>query len=67
MRAATSTDSVIPSRMGIPTTCLISLNRHKGLDNYHSMSDVPEKLHWNTIACATDLAEALTRGLAKPV
>ena len=30
MRATTSTDSVIPSRMGIPTLCLTSLNRHAG-------------------------------------
>ena len=59
MRATTSTDSVIPSRMGIPTTCLISLNRHKGLDNYHSMSDTPANLSWNTIACAADVAAAV--------
>ena len=64
MRATTSTDSVIPSRMGIPTACLISLNRHKGLSNYHSPSDVPENLSYPTIACATDLAEAVARRLA---
>jgi hypothetical protein len=64
MRASTSTDSVIPSRMGIPTACLISLNRHKGLDNYHSPTDVPENLNYPTIAAATDLAEALVRELA---
>jgi hypothetical protein len=63
MRAATSTDSVIPSRMGIPTTCLISLNRHKGLDNYHAPTDVPENVNYQTVACATDLAEAVTRRL----
>jgi hypothetical protein len=64
MRASTSTDSVIPSRMGIPTVCFTSLNRHKALDNYHSMTDTPEKLHWNTVAASADLAEALTRRLA---
>ena len=51
MRATTSTDSVIPSRMGIPTLCLTSLNRHKALANYHSMADMPENLSWNTVAC----------------
>jgi Zn-dependent M28 family amino/carboxypeptidase len=64
MRATTSTDSVVPSRMGIPTACLISLNRHKGLSNYHSPTDVPENLRYPTIACAADLAEAVTRRLA---
>jgi Iap family predicted aminopeptidase len=52
--------------MGIPTACLISLNRHKGLSNYHSPTDVPENLSYATIACATDLAEAVTRRLAPP-
>ena len=46
MRASTSTDSVIPSRMGIPTACFTSLNRHKGLSNYHSPTDVPENLSY---------------------
>ena len=66
MRATTSTDSLIPSRMGIPTLCLTSLNRHKALENYHSMADTPENLSWNTVACAADLGESLTRRLAKP-
>jgi len=61
MRAATSTDSVIPSRMGIPTACLISINRHKALANYHAPSDVPENLSYPTIGAATDLAEAVIR------
>jgi hypothetical protein len=64
MRATTSTDSVIPSRMGIPTACLISLNRHKGLSNYHSPTDVPERVNYATVAAATDLAEAVVRELA---
>ena len=66
MRATTSTDSVIPSRMGIPTVCFTSLNRHKGLSNYHSPTDVPENLSYRTIACAADLAEAVVRRLAPP-
>jgi hypothetical protein len=66
MRASTSTDSVVTSRMGIPTLCLTSMNRHKALENYHSPADTPEKLSWNTVACATDLTESVTRALAKP-
>lgn len=66
MRAATSTDAVIPSRMGIPTACFTSLNRHKALSNYHSITDVPENLSLRTVACATDLVEAVARELAEP-
>ena len=66
MRARTSTDSVVPSRMGIPTACLVSINRYKGLSNYHQMSDTPEKISYPTVACAADLAEALARELASP-
>jgi Iap family predicted aminopeptidase len=51
--------------MGIPTVCFASLNRHKGLSNYHAPTDVPENLRYPTIACAADLAEAVTRRLAK--
>ena len=65
MRSTSSTDAVIPSRMGIPTVCFTSLNRHKALSNYHSMSDVPENVSY-TVAAAADLAESLTRRLAKP-
>ncbi len=66
MRARTSTDAVIPSRMGIATTCFVSLNRHKGLSNYHQPSDVPENLSYPTIACAADLGGAIVRELAVP-
>ena len=66
MRARSSTDSVVPSRMGIPTVCFASLNRHKGLDNYHQPSDTPDRLRYKTVACAADLAEAVARELADP-
>jgi hypothetical protein len=66
MRASTSTDSVVPSRMKIPTACLISLNREKAISNYHSPADVPGNLSYPTIAAGTDLAEAVIRELAKP-
>ena len=66
MRARTSTDAVIPSRMGIPTASLVSLNRHKGLSNYHWPTDVPENLSYATAAAAADLAEAVLRELSAP-
>ena len=66
MRSRSSTDAVIPSRMGIPTACFASLNRHKGLSNYHWPTDVPENLNYATVACAADLALAVARELAEP-
>lgn len=64
MRARASTDSVIPSRMGIATACVTSLDRYKAISNYHHPKDTPDRLNWPTIACAADLAEAVARELA---
>ena len=64
MRARASTDTVIPSRMGYPTACLVSVNRYKALANYHQPTDTSENLSWATVASAADLAEALARELA---
>jgi hypothetical protein len=64
MRARASTDTVIPSRMGYPTACLVSVNRYKALPNYHMPSDRSENLSYPTVACAADLTEALVRELA---
>ena len=58
MRARASTDTVVPSRMAYPTACLVSVNRHKALANYHQPSDSSENLSWATVAAAADLAEA---------
>ena len=44
MRARTSTDSVVPSRMGVPTATLVAINRYKALSNYHRMTDTPENI-----------------------
>ena len=64
MRARTSTDAVIPSRMGVPTASIVSIDRYKALSNYHRMTDTPENLIYPTVACAADLAEAVARELA---
>jgi len=64
MRSRASTDAVIPSRMGIPTACIVSTNRHKALTNYHLPSDTPENVHYAAVACCTDLVEAVARELA---
>ena len=64
MRSRNSTDSVIPSRMGVPTATVVSIDRYKALSNYHRMSDVPENVIYPTVACAADLAELVARELA---
>ena len=66
MRSRFSTDAVVPSRMGIPTACIASIDRYKGLSNYHQPTDVPENLSYATVACAADLAIAVTRELEVP-
>jgi Zn-dependent M28 family amino/carboxypeptidase len=64
MRARTSTDSVIPSRMGVPTATVVAIDRYKALSNYHRMTDTPENVIYPTVAAAADLAEAVARELA---
>ncbi len=64
MRARTSTDSVIPSRMGVPTATLVAIDRYKALSNYHRMTDTPENVRYPTVACAVDLVESVARELA---
>jgi Peptidase family M28 len=63
-RARASTDAVIPSRVGIATAMLGSINEWRAMSNYHLMTDVPENLDYGTIADATRLAYAVARALA---
>ena len=64
MRSRASTDAIVPSRMKIPTACLVSIDENKGLSNYHWPTDTPENLKYPTVACAADLAIAVARELA---
>jgi hypothetical protein len=63
-RARASTDSVITSRAGYPSTCLGSLNEWQAMSNYHLMTDLPENLDYSTIADATRLVYAVAEALA---
>ena len=65
LRARTSSDAVVPSRAGFPTAMLCSVNAWKAIDNYHKPSDVPENVHYETVAAALSLSEALARRLAR--
>jgi hypothetical protein len=64
MRARNSTDAVIPSRAGYPTTTLASMNRHKALAHYHQLSDTPENVDYRTVHQALVVTEAVARELA---
>ena len=65
MRSRTSTDAVIPSRAGYPTTTITSIDRYKSLSNYHKMSDTPENVDYGTVMQALILADAVARELAR--
>jgi hypothetical protein len=62
--ARSSTDSVIPSRAGYPTTTLVSITDWRAPANYHLLSDVPENLDYRTVAQATRVVELVARELA---
>jgi hypothetical protein len=64
MRSRNSTDAVLPSRAGYPTTTLASMDRYKALSNYHLMTDVPENLEYRTVLQALTVTEAVARELA---
>ena len=62
--ARSSTDSVIPSRAGYPTTTLVSITDWRAPANYHLLSDVPENLDYGTVEQATRVVELVARELA---
>ena len=64
-RARASTDAVIPHRNGYPTASISSVNDYHYLTHYHLPSDLPENLHWDTVAEASRLAYALADDLAR--
>ncbi len=64
MRSRSSTDSVVPSRLGYPIATLASTDRYKALSNYHQMTDTPENLDYTTVEHALTVTEAVARELA---
>jgi hypothetical protein len=65
-RARSSTDSVVPSRAGYPTTCLCSWEPEtKLLTNYHLPTDLPEHLRYETIERAVEITAALAEDLGR--
>jgi Zn-dependent M28 family amino/carboxypeptidase len=58
-RARASTDAIIPHRYGYPMASISSVNDYHYLTHYHLPSDVPENLHWETVAEAARFAYAM--------
>ena len=67
LRSRASTDSVITSRAGYPTTLLSSVTAWRGLANYHWPSDVPENLDYGTVGDAVEVTYSVAEALADGV
>lgn len=65
VRLHVSTDSVVPSRAGYPTTTLITLDDDNMIPNYHLMTDTPENLDYAGIEGAVRIAEAVAGEVAQ--
>ena len=63
-RARASTDAIVPSRAGYPTTLVSWEPDTKLQSHYHLPTDVPEHVRYDTVARAVAIAEGLARALA---
>ena len=64
LRTVGATDGLIALRAGYPTVTLASVESNKLPLNYHWPSDVPERLHWDTVERAIAVCEAYVRNRA---
>jgi peptidase M28-like protein len=62
-RSWTSTDGCVPLVAGYKTATLVSLTAWKMIANYHSPSDVPENLDYDSVERAVRVAERVARKL----
>jgi Peptidase family M28 len=63
LRTRNASDSLIPVRRGYTTAVLASCDEYKAPSNYHWPTDVPENLHYDTIADCARITLELTRRL----
>ena len=66
LRTVLATDALIALRRGYAAATLASIDVTKFPSNYHSPSDIPENLHWDTIERAFAIAERFVRGTDRP-
>jgi Zn-dependent M28 family amino/carboxypeptidase len=63
VRTHASTDGIVCSRAGFSTATVISLEPWRQPSNYHLITDVPERLNYDTIAGAVRLGYAVAEAL----
>jgi hypothetical protein len=66
LRTVLATDALVALRQGYAAATLASIDATKFPSNYHSPSDTPENLHWDTIELAFAVTERFVRGAAQP-
>jgi hypothetical protein len=65
LRLRNATDGIFPLAAGYQCVSLASCNRFKNPSNYHWPTDTPENAHYETLADAIRLSEAVIRRLDK--
>ena len=63
LRLRNATDGVFPLAAGYQCVSVASCNRWKNPSNYHWKTDTPENVHFDTVADAIRLSEAVIRKL----
>jgi hypothetical protein len=63
LRLRNATDGIFPLAAGYQCASLASCNRLKNPSNYHWPTDTPENVHYDTLADAIRLSEAVIRRL----
>jgi acetylornithine deacetylase/succinyl-diaminopimelate desuccinylase-like protein len=66
LRTVLATDALVALRRGYAAATLASIDATKFPSNYHSPSDTPENLHWDTIERAFAVTERFVRGADQP-
>lgn len=67
LRSRFSTDAIVASRSGIPTTALVSLAPWRAPSNYHLPTDTPDRIDYGTVSDTTELAARVIARLAADV
>lgn len=63
LRLRNATDAVFPLAAGYQCVSVVSCNQWKNPSNYHWKTDTPENVHYETVADAIRLSEAVIRKL----
>jgi hypothetical protein len=63
LRLRNATDGIFPLAAGYQCASVASCNQWKNPSNYHWPTDTPENIHYDTLADAIRLSEAVIRKL----